>query len=672
MIGMLNEKKRKYLLLLLSIVIIVVYSAIYWNRVIPFTDGWGIYYAELMKTGKYPYRDFYVYLPPLNLVIDSILWKLSFGYFIIYRLYRVAERIILLTLIYKLLNKVVNPEISAIASVAGVLYVSLTNFDLLGDYNQTANVVLVLMTMILLKIVSDKNISNKKYLFFLGVMIGISFLLKQTVFVASGLFLFVFLTMIYIVDKNKNYIVDVIVTFMGAIVPILIAILVLIKKEAFFPFFEQVFIDAGAKGSLVTTLTSLFVILIKPKVIIIGLWFLGIGISLKKNNYYGIIITVLGLFLSIFLIYRNYLISINNIANNNILFACCIFIIICTICFGYLNLKEVKKLIYFEILVGVVIVLKSCAYLYKNTDVAKYINDNIQLFTFMGEVCVLYAIIGVVIFGYELYAYIKTKEKVHVRWAALTICGLIGCYYTAMTCVDYISAWGTILIVPIEIAYVLSKKTKISFLTNSLIFLCIIVAFIGGISKKITNGYQWWGWDEVACSSDELTDIDIKKLKGFRVDRTVKELYESIYTVIKENTDDSSVIYGFPHVKIFNVLVDNVDMKNFVPIPFYDVCADDYAKADAALLNDNPPDIVIWCDIPGCMEVHEKIFRDGEKLGQREIVKWFNNMLDKQEYVLIGQHDNLFVYKRGDSDINYIDIQDANRVNESLKTDSKW
>ena len=305
MIGMLNEKKRKYLLLLLSIVIIVVYSAIYWNRVIPFTDGWGIYYAELMKTGKYPYRDFYVYLPPLNLVIDSILWKLSFGYFIIYRLYRVAERIILLTLIYKLLNKVVNPEISAIASVAGVLYVSLTNFDLLGDYNQTANVVLVLMTMILLKIVSDKNISNKKYLFFLGVMIGISFLLKQTVFVASGLFLFVFLTMIYIVDKNKNYIVDVIVTFMGAIVPILIAILVLIKKEAFFPFFEQVFIDAGAKGSLVTTLTSLFVILIKPKVIIIGLWFLGIGISLKKNNYYGIIITVLGLFLSIFLIYRN-------------------------------------------------------------------------------------------------------------------------------------------------------------------------------------------------------------------------------------------------------------------------------------------------------------------------------------------------------------------------------
>ena len=71
LIGMLNEKKRKYLLLLLSIVIIVVYSAIYWNRVIPFTDGWGIYYAELMKTGKYPYRDFYVYLPPLNLTFLS-------------------------------------------------------------------------------------------------------------------------------------------------------------------------------------------------------------------------------------------------------------------------------------------------------------------------------------------------------------------------------------------------------------------------------------------------------------------------------------------------------------------------------------------------------------------------------------------------------------------------
>lgn len=131
--------------------------------------------------------------------------------------------------------------------------------------------------------------------------------------------------------------------------------------------------------------------------------------------------------------------------------------------FWVFKFKGSKKLIYFEILVGVVIVLKSCAYLYKNTDVAKYINDNIQLFTFMGEVCVLYAIIGVVMFGYELYAYIKTKEKVHVRWAALTICGLIGCYYTAMTCVDYVAAYGAVLIVSVEVAYVLSKKTKISF-----------------------------------------------------------------------------------------------------------------------------------------------------------------------------------------------------------------
>ena len=46
---------------------ILVYSAIYFNNTYPISEGWGINYAELMFHGKVPYRDFYYYLPPLNL-----------------------------------------------------------------------------------------------------------------------------------------------------------------------------------------------------------------------------------------------------------------------------------------------------------------------------------------------------------------------------------------------------------------------------------------------------------------------------------------------------------------------------------------------------------------------------------------------------------------------------
>ena len=47
------------------------------------------------------------------------------------------------------------------------------------------------------------------------------------------------------------------------------------------------------------------------------------------------------------------------------------------------------------------------------------------------------------------------------------------------------------------------KKLKLVFLTNSLIFLCIIVAFIGGISKKLLmdiNGGAGTKWRVVLMS----------------------------------------------------------------------------------------------------------------------------------------------------------------------------
>lgn len=65
------------------------------------------------------------------------------------------------------------------------------------------------------------------------------------------------------------------------------------------------------------------------------------------------------------------------------------------------------------------------------------------------------------------------------------------------------------------------------------------------------------------------------------------------------------------------------------------------------------------------MEVHEVLFRDGNFLGQRKIQKWFSEVKDN-DYTLIGQVDNVFIYKlNGDTIPKYTYIERKTRPNET-------
>ena len=81
------------------VAVIIIYSYNYFNNTFPYSDGWFVNYVELVKRGQFPYRDFFYYLPPLNLVIDYVFWKLSFGYLLLFRAWYLLERIILYILV---------------------------------------------------------------------------------------------------------------------------------------------------------------------------------------------------------------------------------------------------------------------------------------------------------------------------------------------------------------------------------------------------------------------------------------------------------------------------------------------------------------------------------------------------------------------------------------------
>lgn len=111
---------------------VVCYSAIYANNTFPISEGWNVNYVELIWHGKVPYRDFYYYLPPLNLLVDAVLWKLSFGSLLLYRLWWLLQRATIFTLLFRLISRYINVVSTFVACLFSVMLCASSVYDLLG------------------------------------------------------------------------------------------------------------------------------------------------------------------------------------------------------------------------------------------------------------------------------------------------------------------------------------------------------------------------------------------------------------------------------------------------------------------------------------------------------------------------------------------------------------
>ena len=144
-----NRCKTIYGILL--VLFIIAFNCIWLNKAYPMAEGWAEIYSGLLDNGKIPYKDFYYYLPPLNLLIDYIIWKLSFGFIVIYRLWRLLERIAIIGIIYKILINNMKPFYALLVSLLGCFIGSGCCYDLCGDYNQTEVLTALLLGLSLIK-----------------------------------------------------------------------------------------------------------------------------------------------------------------------------------------------------------------------------------------------------------------------------------------------------------------------------------------------------------------------------------------------------------------------------------------------------------------------------------------------------------------------------------------
>lgn len=653
-----DEKVNRLVWWLVLIVLSILYFGVYWNRTISYIEGWGLNYSELISSGKVPYRDFYYYLPPLNLLIDWAIWKVSFKYILLNRVWRWLERFIIETLLYKILLRITKPSYACIATFLGSILGAATVFDVLGDYNQTCDLLVLIAISVLIKYADafgkdDKE--ERKELFLLGIIIGLAFLLKQTIFLSLTSLYFCVLTYFFIVNRKKRYFYNVIMVMVGAALPILIVSIYLLLNGAFDEFVRQVYLEVDSKGSIFNILFAFPRVLLNYRTIILSfvvLMSFWVLMWIQKQTYTAknknIVLTfVVFNFVSVyFLMYYNEIVTFKKVGY----WIGLIYIgVICLACVSLCLFKE-RFPYHFRCGITLLSLIMIILYVFTCKDLAYNIYVNTSAFNLIEELPTTLSLLGVIIGGILLYKYKNEPKELTFIQLIILAGALSSVVALSMSATDRIPNLGMRLLVPYLSIYVLSIKTYGERIKKAAAIIALFVICAICTSQKVACTYSWWGWEDEVISNDSNYKINVDGLEGFRTSQNVKNMYEEVMHVLKDNTDAASVIYGFPHIKIFNILCDNYNMNSFVPVPFYDVCADKYAKEDAELLQKNPPDIVIWCDMPSCMEVHEALFRGGDALGQRDIQKWFSEAVVREEYTLIAQYDSLFVYKKRTND----------------------
>lgn len=682
-----NEKKYRFIekLVLSGILALVLigYFALFFNKAFPYSEGWHPYYCELVNNGKVPYRDFYYFLPPLNLTIDYIFWTLSFNSLLMFRVWRVLERVAMMVAIFFLLSKKFDAKIAFLGCIFGGIIGSADTYDLLGDYNQTAIFLFILSVFPTIKFINEKNVKKKYFnITVAGFILGLLFLSKQTYGLFSVLAYLIFLGILCFINKDKKFLWYVLWAGVGFLIPVVLYVVVLASFGALIPAIQQIFGGASTKGGLFVVLFwnigAYFASNILINLALLVSFILVVGMNFfvkrlkeqskptkwseqKRDKFYKVCIVstlVLAILLFLGICTKQGIVFLAT----NVVFWVLLGLALIFVAYEFLLLKSTKlkawhekigknKAYYFLLSLVVVWLVVEFVIFLSNYQYKTGVVEFGSAVDFRGKVINFIAfVLSVWFFGTIVASLIKKRFVVQIEVLLFLLVAFVNLYCGMSSAgatkdVPYRVMWFTVPLTVCLIAEFVKKYKKVLLYSTLcvMVFCCCIT-----LNLKAQTPYSWWGYTEEPLYAKTET-VDIPMLKGFKFSPKEKKRYEELYKLVVENSTEEQTVLGFPYIKIINLVANRTNEIGFVPVYFFDVCSDSYAIEDAKKIKQNPPDILIWQDLTEeCWNVHEEFFRKSDRMGQRDIQEWFVDVKN-EKYDCIGQVGDVYVYKLKDN-----------------------
>ena len=292
-------------LILLLIIFVVVLSIIIAKPLGDLDEIWNYNFARNVANGLIPYKDFNMVTMPLLPLICGLILKVITNELFIMRIIAAIFCSLIIYLIYKIfkLLKINNKLIIIIISFIGYLY-----HDILCiDYNWTSLLLLLVVIYSEIKQYKENNkilVANLKNDIFLGILAGLTFLLKQT----SGLLICIAVLGNKLINiKNKDdfkiYIKSFIYRVIGILIPTSLMFIYLILNNDFSDFISYTIKGASSFTNYISYIslikfdfTGALAVLV-PIIIIYELYNIILKDSNKQLYYlfvYGLAIFIIG------------------------------------------------------------------------------------------------------------------------------------------------------------------------------------------------------------------------------------------------------------------------------------------------------------------------------------------------------------------------------------------
>jgi len=547
----------------------------WWNRYVGVTnDAWHYFYGGQILVGKVPYRDFYLFVPPLYPLKNALLIFLFGNRIIVPHLVGIAEIVVLVCVLMAWITRVLPVfETMVGVTVAIALYILSASAETLGGLHQEAVFLPILAGWMASVALRRRTLP---FCVMTGVLAGLALLAKQTTGLAVLFGLGLLLpTLLWRCDGIRRAQHAFLSYVLGVAIPWIPVCSWLGAKGALGVFISDTFVrGSSSKGPLVDTLLRSIIMIARQP-------------DLQAASL--IAVTTLAAF---FLLVNRAAVIEQLVETAGTRVAAFVWAAFAALACGFFLSRFYSMR-------------------HPHTFVRILPRDVLLFFGEFGCL-VLFALSVRRFFGSSINEY----QSQFVLLAGL------GCALAyAMGC-SWANYPGIVLpSLAFVIAYVLSRLRADSRLRTVWVaapVLCILVILQYSF-LRLDTPFRWGGWQEpnVRLAVESLPESE---LAGFRASPESAGFITRVTQEIEANSRPGDAVLAYPDIPIFYVLAHRLP-ATFAYIHYIDVAPDFVDHADAErILRDPPAVIVYWEQTEEEVRAGEVTYRHGGRSGVRDMV----------------------------------------------------
>jgi len=135
--------------------------------------------------------------------------------------------------------------------------------------------------------------------------------------------------------------------------------------------------------------------------------------------------------------------------------------------------------------------------------------------------------------------------------------------------------------------------------------------------RKFNAPYSWWGVAEPDVRS-AVVQSDVPRARGLLLSPATADDLKALSDSLARAPKDGD-IFAFPNIPSIYLMADRWPESRVV-IPWFDFLPDRPAQEEARRLLASPPATIVNLRLPAvAWDAHERLFRGGQPMGQRDI-----------------------------------------------------